>query len=89
VSSTEHTENPTGLSRKLDKIQADHYTPSFQLSLMRKDLGLIPHAARRRGVELRLVQDAARWIEQADQQGPRRLRLLRRRGPDQGRTATG
>ena len=25
--------------------------PSFQLSLMRKDLGLIPHAARRRGVE--------------------------------------
>jgi 3-hydroxyisobutyrate dehydrogenase/2-hydroxy-3-oxopropionate reductase len=64
-------DSPIGpaLSRKLDKIQADHYTPSFRLSLMRKDMGLVLEAAQRRGVELRLVQDAAWWIEQAEQQG--------------------
>jgi 3-hydroxyisobutyrate dehydrogenase-like beta-hydroxyacid dehydrogenase len=64
-------DSPIGpaLSRKLDKIQADHYTPSFRLSLMGKDPGLILEAAQRRGVQLRLVQDAAGWIEQAERQG--------------------
>jgi 3-hydroxyisobutyrate dehydrogenase-like beta-hydroxyacid dehydrogenase len=64
-------DSPIGpaLSRKLDKIQADRYTPSFKLSLMHKDLRLILEAAQRRGVALRLVQDAAGWIEEADQQG--------------------
>ncbi len=55
--------------RKLDKIQSDDYVPSFKLSLMRKDLGLVLDAAQRRGVKLTLVQDAARWIEQAEEQG--------------------
>jgi 3-hydroxyisobutyrate dehydrogenase-like beta-hydroxyacid dehydrogenase len=64
-------ESPIGpaLSRKLDKIQTDRYTPSFRLSLMRKDLGLVLDAAQRRGVELKLAQDAAWWMEQAEQQG--------------------
>lgn len=57
------------LSRKLDKIEGDHYTPSFRLSLMRKDLRLVLDAAQRRGVELKVVQDAARWIEQAERHG--------------------
>ena len=35
---------------------------------MRKDLGLVLEAAQRRGVQLRLVQDAAGWIEQAERQ---------------------
>ncbi len=57
------------LARKLDKIKSDHYTPSFKLSLMRKDLGLVLDAAERRGVKLKLAQGAAQWIEQAEQQG--------------------
>jgi 3-hydroxyisobutyrate dehydrogenase-like beta-hydroxyacid dehydrogenase len=64
-------DSPIGpaLSRKLDKIQSADYVPSFKLSLMRKDLGLVLDAAQRRGVKLTLVQDAARWIEQAEEQG--------------------
>jgi 3-hydroxyisobutyrate dehydrogenase len=64
-------DSPIGpaLSRKLDKIEDDHYTPSFRLALMGKDMRLVLDAARRRGVDLKLVQDAARWIEQADQHG--------------------
>jgi 3-hydroxyisobutyrate dehydrogenase-like beta-hydroxyacid dehydrogenase len=64
-------DSPIGpaLSRKLDKIESDHYTPSFRLSLMRKDIGLILDAAERRGVRLELVGDAARWLEQADRHG--------------------
>jgi hypothetical protein len=64
-------DSPIGpaLSRKLDKIQSDHYVASFRLALMRKDLGLVLQAAERRGVELRLVRDAAGWIEQAERQG--------------------
>jgi 3-hydroxyisobutyrate dehydrogenase-like beta-hydroxyacid dehydrogenase len=64
-------DSPIGpaLSRKLDKIQSDDYVPSFKLSLMRKDLGLVLDAAQRRGVKLTLVQDAARWIEQAEELG--------------------
>jgi 3-hydroxyisobutyrate dehydrogenase/2-hydroxy-3-oxopropionate reductase len=44
-------DSPIGpaLSRKLDKIEGDHYTPSFKLSLMRKDLSLVLDAAQRRG----------------------------------------
>lgn len=64
-------DSPIGpaLSRKLDKIQRDRYAPSFKLSLMRKDLDLVLDAAPRRRVELKLVQDAAGWIERAEQQG--------------------
>jgi 3-hydroxyisobutyrate dehydrogenase-like beta-hydroxyacid dehydrogenase len=64
-------DSPIGpaLSRKLDRIESDRYVASFRLSLMGKDMGLVLEAAQRRGVELRLVQDAAWWIEQAEQQG--------------------
>jgi hypothetical protein len=37
---------------------------------MGKNMDLVLEAARRRGVELKVVQDAAWWIEQAEQQGP-------------------
>ena len=64
-------ESPIGpaLKRKLDKIRSDHYVPSFTLALMRKDVGLVTEAARRRDVELRVVAGATRWIEEAEQHG--------------------
>jgi 3-hydroxyisobutyrate dehydrogenase-like beta-hydroxyacid dehydrogenase len=84
-------DSPIGpaLSRKLDKIQADHYAPSFRLSLMGKDMGLVLEAAQRRGVELKLVQDAARWIEQAEQQGLGGYDYSAVVAQIRGRTATG
>ena len=64
-------DSPIGpaMSRKLDKIERDHYTPSFKLSLMLKDMRLVLDAAARRGVELKLGQGATQWIDQAEQQG--------------------
>lgn len=85
-------DSPIGpaLSRKLDKIQGDHYTPSFKLSLMGKDMGLVLDGAQRRGVdELKLVQDAAWWIRQAEQQGLGGLDYSVVVAHIRGRTATG
>jgi 3-hydroxyisobutyrate dehydrogenase-like beta-hydroxyacid dehydrogenase len=84
-------DSPIGpaLSRKLDKIQGDHYVPSFRLSLMRKDLGLVLQAAERRGVDLTLVKDAAGWIEQAEQQGLGGLDYSAVVAQIRGRTARG
>jgi 3-hydroxyisobutyrate dehydrogenase-like beta-hydroxyacid dehydrogenase len=84
-------DSPIGpaLSRKLDKIQTDRYTPSFRLSLMGKDLRLVLEAAQRRGVELRLVQDAAGWIEQAERQGLGGYDYSAVVAQIRGRTATG
>jgi 3-hydroxyisobutyrate dehydrogenase-like beta-hydroxyacid dehydrogenase len=84
-------DSPIGpaLSRKLDKIQSDHYVPSFKLSLMRKDLGLVLDAAQRRSVELKLVQDAAWWIEQAERQGLGGYDYSAVVAQIRGRTATG
>jgi 3-hydroxyisobutyrate dehydrogenase-like beta-hydroxyacid dehydrogenase len=84
-------DSPIGpaLSRKLDKIQSDHFTPSFKLSLMGKDMGLVLDGAQRRGVELRLVQDAAWWVEQAEQQGLGGLDYSAVVAQIRGRAATG
>jgi 3-hydroxyisobutyrate dehydrogenase-like beta-hydroxyacid dehydrogenase len=84
-------DSPIGpaLSRKLDKIEGDHYTPSFKLSLMRKDLGLVLDTAERREVELKLVQGAARWIEQAEQHGLGGYDYSAVVAQIRGRTATG
>jgi 3-hydroxyisobutyrate dehydrogenase/2-hydroxy-3-oxopropionate reductase len=64
-------ESPIGpaLSRKVDKIERDHFAPSFRLSLMLKDMRLVLDAARRRGVELKLAQGAEAWIERAESRG--------------------
>jgi 3-hydroxyisobutyrate dehydrogenase-like beta-hydroxyacid dehydrogenase len=64
-------DSPIGpaLQRKLDKIESDSYEPSFRLSLMLKDMLLIRDAAQRRNVELRVVEGATRWIEEAQQDG--------------------
>jgi 3-hydroxyisobutyrate dehydrogenase-like beta-hydroxyacid dehydrogenase len=64
-------DSPIGpaLSRKRDKIESDHYAPSFRLSLMLKDMRLVLDAAERRGVELKLGRGAEQWIEQAEQDG--------------------
>jgi 3-hydroxyisobutyrate dehydrogenase-like beta-hydroxyacid dehydrogenase len=64
-------DSPIGpaLERKLDKIEADRYDPSFRLSLMLKDMLLVRDAAQRRDVELRVVEGATRWIEEAQQDG--------------------
>jgi 3-hydroxyisobutyrate dehydrogenase-like beta-hydroxyacid dehydrogenase len=64
-------DSPIGpaLERKLDKIENDHYDASFKLSLMLKDMRLVIDAARRREVELRVVEGATGWIEQAEQHG--------------------
>jgi 3-hydroxyisobutyrate dehydrogenase-like beta-hydroxyacid dehydrogenase len=64
-------DSPIGpaLSRKLDKIEGDHYAPSFKLSLMLKDMRLVLDAARHRRVELTLAEGAARWIDQAEDDG--------------------
>ena len=64
-------DSPIGpaLERKLDKIERDHYAPSFKLELMRKDVGLVMDAASRRQVTLRVIDGATRWIEQADDDG--------------------
>jgi 3-hydroxyisobutyrate dehydrogenase-like beta-hydroxyacid dehydrogenase len=64
-------DSPIGpaMSRKLDKIERNHYAPSFALALMLKDMRLVTDAAQRRQVELRLVAAAARWIEEAEQHG--------------------
>jgi 3-hydroxyisobutyrate dehydrogenase/2-hydroxy-3-oxopropionate reductase len=64
-------DSPIGpaLKRKLDKIESGRYVASFTLSLMRKDMGLVTEAARRRDVELRAVAGAARWFDDAEQDG--------------------
>jgi 3-hydroxyisobutyrate dehydrogenase-like beta-hydroxyacid dehydrogenase len=64
-------DSPIGpaLERKLDKIEADRYDPSFRLSLMLKDMLLVRDAAQRRDVELRVVEGATRWIEEAQEDG--------------------
>jgi 3-hydroxyisobutyrate dehydrogenase-like beta-hydroxyacid dehydrogenase len=64
-------DSPIGpaMERKLEKIENDRYEPSFKLSLMLKDLRLVMEAARRREVDLRLVDGATRWIEQAQRRG--------------------
>lgn len=64
-------ESPIGpaLERKLDNIERDRYPPSFKLSLMLKDIRLAVEAARRRDVDLKLVEGAERWLEQADERG--------------------
>jgi 3-hydroxyisobutyrate dehydrogenase/2-hydroxy-3-oxopropionate reductase len=84
-------DSPIGpaLSRKLDRIESDRYVASFRLSLMGKDMGLVLEAAQRRGVELRLVHDAAGWIEQAEQQGLGGLDYSAVVAQIRGRTATG
>jgi 3-hydroxyisobutyrate dehydrogenase/2-hydroxy-3-oxopropionate reductase len=64
-------ESPIGpaLSRKVDKIERDHFAPSFRLSLMLKDMRLMLDAADRRGVELKIAQGAEAWIERAESRG--------------------
>ena len=64
-------DSPIGpaLERKLDKIESDHYAPSFKLELMRKDVGLVMDAAGRREVALPVIDAATRWIEQSYEDG--------------------
>jgi 3-hydroxyisobutyrate dehydrogenase len=64
-------DSPIGpaLKRKLDKIESGRYTPSFKLELMHKDMGLVMDAADRRGADLPVIGDAARWVAQADANG--------------------
>jgi 3-hydroxyisobutyrate dehydrogenase/2-hydroxy-3-oxopropionate reductase len=64
-------ESPIGpaLRRKLDKIESGDYAASFRLALMAKDMRLVRDAARRRRVDLRVVEGAAQWIEQAERDG--------------------
>jgi len=65
-------ESPIGaaLARKQDKIESGHYASGgFRLSLMCKDMRLVLDAAGRRSVELKLIADAARWIELAQRHG--------------------
>jgi 3-hydroxyisobutyrate dehydrogenase-like beta-hydroxyacid dehydrogenase len=64
-------DSPIGpaLSRKLEKIESDHYTPSFKLALMLKDMRLVLEAAAGRGVELKLGPGATEWLDQAEQRG--------------------
>jgi 3-hydroxyisobutyrate dehydrogenase-like beta-hydroxyacid dehydrogenase len=64
-----HSPIGPALSRKLDKIESGRYTPSFALSLMHKDLGLVLDSAARRHVQLEAVQGAARWFERAERDG--------------------
>jgi 3-hydroxyisobutyrate dehydrogenase-like beta-hydroxyacid dehydrogenase len=59
----------TALSRKLDKIRTDRYTPSFRLALMLKDMRLVLEAAERRRVRLELAPASARWLEDAERDG--------------------
>jgi 3-hydroxyisobutyrate dehydrogenase len=59
----------TALSRKLDKIRTNSYTPSFRLALMLKDMHLVLDAAERRGLRLDLARASARWIEEAERDG--------------------
>lgn len=64
-------DSPIGpaVKRKLDKIESDHYTASFKLALMRKDMGLVTAAAKRRDATIPLVEAAAGWIALAHQDG--------------------
>jgi 3-hydroxyisobutyrate dehydrogenase-like beta-hydroxyacid dehydrogenase len=84
-------ESPIGpaLERKRERIERDHYPASFRLSLMRKDLGLVLDAARARGVELRAVEGAARWVEQAEREGLGDLDYSAVVAQIRGRRATG
>lgn len=84
-------DSPIGpaLSRKLDKIQGDHYAPSFRLSLMLKDMRLVMDAARDRGVELELAEGTLRWIDQAEHQGLGGYDYSAVVAHIRGRTATG
>jgi 3-hydroxyisobutyrate dehydrogenase-like beta-hydroxyacid dehydrogenase len=68
-------DSPIGpaMSRKLDKIERDHYTPSFKLSLMLKDMRLALDAAARRGVELKLVRGRRALDRSGGAAGSRRL----------------
>jgi 3-hydroxyisobutyrate dehydrogenase/2-hydroxy-3-oxopropionate reductase len=84
-------ESPIGpaLRRKLDKVESDRYTASFKLSLMRKDVGLVRDAAGRRAVELRVIEAATRWIDQADEDGLGNLDYSAVVAEIRGREATG
>ena len=64
-------DSPIGpaLSRKVDKIESDRYAPSFTLSLMSKDMRLILEAARRRGVDLKVIADSGGWVDRARDAG--------------------
>jgi 3-hydroxyisobutyrate dehydrogenase/2-hydroxy-3-oxopropionate reductase len=64
-------DSPIGpaLRRKLDKIESDHFTASFRLALMLKDMRLVLDAARQRSVDLGLAEASTRWLEAAEARG--------------------
>jgi 3-hydroxyisobutyrate dehydrogenase/2-hydroxy-3-oxopropionate reductase len=64
-------DSPIGpaLKRKIDKIESGHYAASFKLDLMHKDMRLVMDTAARRGVDLRVVEGATRWVASAAEHG--------------------
>jgi 3-hydroxyisobutyrate dehydrogenase-like beta-hydroxyacid dehydrogenase len=84
-------DSPIGpaMRRKLDKIESNRYAPSFSLSLMRKDVGLVGDAAGRRDVALPVIAAATRWIERADDDGLGDLDYSAVVAAIRGREATG
>lgn len=64
-------ESPLGpaMTRKLDKITSDNYTPSFKLALMLKDMRLVLDAVDQRDVELKVIPGAEQWVAAANDSG--------------------
>ena len=64
-------DSPIGATAKGKRplIESGEYRPNFSLGLAAKDLGLVPSAAEKAGLELRLAPGAREWFEQADAAG--------------------
>ncbi len=56
--------------KKLDRMRGRHYTnPNFPLAHLLKDVGLLEDAARRDGLDTRLLTTLARVLEEGEDQG--------------------
>jgi len=56
--------------KKLDRMRSRHYTdPNFPLAHLLKDVGLLEDAARRDGLDTRLLTTMARVLEEAEDRG--------------------
>jgi 3-hydroxyisobutyrate dehydrogenase-like beta-hydroxyacid dehydrogenase len=59
----------TAVTRARPRIESGRFPPRFKLSLARKDLGLVNHAAGEAGLQLRVASAAGEWFRSAERQG--------------------
>lgn len=57
------------VANKRANLESATYPPSFKLSLARKDMDLVVHAAERAGLDPRVGRAAEEWMEEGDESG--------------------